>query len=262
MKSAFSGSICHAVLKRGFPLIAIIAMGCASASVAPQKSAEPTQASRPQRIYVRNFAVVAEDVKESHGLISQGERKFSSTPEQKRQMEIGHAAATELSGRLAKNLQDLGFTVDTQTGEVPVTGDALLIEGQFVNVDEGAAGRRVMIGFGVGQSTLDSQVQVYRNLGRRPPEAARFQYPRRQRQITRHCPDDGGRCSSNRRRDGRGCGGVRRYCGWQSIFGTRRLPGRQDSRPGQRLPLAVFREARLDQCRQGAIANGQPRTHT
>jgi hypothetical protein len=70
-----------------------------------------------------------------------------------------------LSGRLAKNLQDLGFNVDTQTGEVPVTGDALLIEGQFVNVDEGAAGRRVMIGFGAGQSTLDSQVQVYRISG-------------------------------------------------------------------------------------------------
>src|SRR6202008_4292947 len=28
--------------------------------------------------------------------------------------------------------------------------------------DEGAAGRRIMIGFGVGNSTLDTQVQVYR----------------------------------------------------------------------------------------------------
>ena len=37
-----------------------------------------------------------------------------------------------------------------------------LIEGQFINVDEGAAGRRIMIGFGVGKSTLDAQVQVYR----------------------------------------------------------------------------------------------------
>jgi hypothetical protein len=110
---------------------------------------------------VRNFAVVAEDVKESHGLISKGEREFSSTPEEQRQMEIGHAAATELSGRLSKDLRELGFTVDAQTGQIPV-GDVLLIEGQFVKVDEGAAGRRVMIGFGAGQSTLDSQVQVYR----------------------------------------------------------------------------------------------------
>ena len=41
----------------------------------------------------------------------------------------------------------------------------LLVEGQFINVDEGAATRRVVIGFGVGKSTLDSQVQVYRIAG-------------------------------------------------------------------------------------------------
>jgi hypothetical protein len=165
MKSVFSRSMSRTMLKRGLGFIAIIAMGCASASISPQKSSAPIQASRPQRIYVRNFAVVAEDVKESHGLISQGERKLSSTPEEQREMDIGHAAATELSGRLSKDLQELGFIVDTQTGEVPVTGDVLLIEGQFVKVDEGAAGRRVMIGFGAGQSTLDSQVQVYRIAG-------------------------------------------------------------------------------------------------
>jgi len=80
-------------------------------------------------------------------------------------MEIGHSAATELSNQLAKDLRALGFNVEEQTGEVPVTGDVLLVEGQFINVDEGAATRRVIVGFGVGKSTLDSQVQVYRIAG-------------------------------------------------------------------------------------------------
>jgi hypothetical protein len=80
-------------------------------------------------------------------------------------MDIGHSAATELSDQLAKDLRALGFVVEEQTGEVPVTGDVLLVEGQFLNVDEGAATRRVIIGFGVGKSTLDSQVQVYRISG-------------------------------------------------------------------------------------------------
>jgi hypothetical protein len=152
----------RALVKRGLLFLTCLAAGCASASVTPQQTAEPAKPSRPQIIYVRNFAVVAEDVKESHGTISQTERKFSSTSQEQREMDIGHSAAKELSDQLAKDLQALGFTVQEQTGELPANGDVLLVEGQFISVDEGAAGRRVMIGFGVGQSTLDSQVQVYR----------------------------------------------------------------------------------------------------
>ena len=152
-------------LTRALMLFALVAAGCASATVTPQQAAAPVKTSRPRTVYVRNFAVVAEDVKESHGIISQGERKFSSTPEEQRQMEIGHSAATELSNQLAKDLRALGFNVEQQIGEVPASGDVLLVEGQFINVDEGAATRRVVIGFGVGKSTLDSQVQVYRIAG-------------------------------------------------------------------------------------------------
>lgn len=152
-------------LKRGLMVFTLVAAGCASATVTPEQAAAPVNQSRPQTIYVRNFAVVAEDVKESHGVISQTERKFTSTPEEQRQMDIGHTAAKELSDQMAKDLRALGFVVVEQTGEVPQTGDVLLVEGQFISVDEGAAGRRIMIGFGVGKSTLDSQVQVYRITG-------------------------------------------------------------------------------------------------
>ena len=151
--------------KRALLIFLVAIAGCANASVTPEKVAEPAKPSPPHVIYVRNFAVVAEDVKESHGTISQTERKFSDTTEEHRQMDIGHAAAKELSDRLAKHLRELGFNVEEQVGEVPRNGDVLLVEGQFITVDEGAAGRRVMIGFGVGKSTLDSQVRVYRISG-------------------------------------------------------------------------------------------------
>ncbi len=156
---------CRFVVIRGFMLLALAAAGCASATVTPEKVAAPMKPSRPRIVYVRNFGVVASDVKESHGLISKTEREFSSTPEEERQMEIGHAAAKELSDRLAKDLGALGFTVEEQEGEVPVTGDVLLVEGEFRNVDEGAATRRVIVGFGAGKSTLDTQVRVYRIIG-------------------------------------------------------------------------------------------------
>ena len=146
----------------GFLLLALLVAGCASAVVTPEKVAAPAVPARPRVIYVRNFAVVADEVKESHGLISKTERKLSSTPDEERQMEIGHAAAKELSDQLAKNLRALGFEVDEQLGAIPPGGDVLLVEGQFIGVDEGAATRRVIVGFGVGKSTLETRVQVYR----------------------------------------------------------------------------------------------------
>ena len=165
---------CSCVRRDGLMLLVILAAGCASATVTPERVAAPVKPSRPQFIYVRNFAVVPEDVKESHGLISQAERKFSSTPQQQRELEIGHAAAKELSDRLAKDLRSLGFPVEEQTGEVPPKGDVLLVEGQFLKIDQGAATRRVIIGFGVGKSTLDTQVRVYRISGKSRQKVLEF----------------------------------------------------------------------------------------
>ena len=152
-------------VKRALLILLVPVAGCANASVTPETVADSAKPTTPAIIYVRNFAVVAEDVKESHGLISRTERKFSDTAEEQRQLDIGHAAATELSQRLAKDLRDLGFNVRVQAGKLPAYDDVLLVEGQFITVDEGAAGRRIMIGFGVGKSTLDSQVRVYRITG-------------------------------------------------------------------------------------------------
>ena len=151
-----------AILRTGWFLLAAVAVGCATAAVVPDEVAVPAKPERPQAIYVRNFAVVAEDVKESHGFVSETQREFSSTSDQQRELEIGHSAAKALSDRLAKDLRALGFQVEEQTGGPPATGDFLLVEGQFINVDEGAAVRRVVVGFGVGKSTMATQVHVYR----------------------------------------------------------------------------------------------------
>ena len=80
-------------------------------------------------------------------------------------MEIGQSAATELSDRLAKDLTALGFNVEKQAGEAPTSSDSLLFEGRFLDVDEGAATPRVIIGFGAGKSYLATRVKVYRIAG-------------------------------------------------------------------------------------------------
>jgi hypothetical protein len=161
-RASLSQLVARAGLSAGWFLLATAAVGCATAAVTPKTAAAPEKLSRPQLVYVRNFAVVADDIKESHGFVSETQREFSSTSDQQRELEIGHAAAKALSDRLAKDLRALGFEVEEQTGGLPASGDFLLVEGQFMKVDEGAAVRRVVVGFGVGKSTMDTQVHVYR----------------------------------------------------------------------------------------------------
>ena len=143
-------------------MLAVIVGGCASAKVQPETVTDTAIQTRPQLIYVQNFAVVADDVKESHGVVSETERKFSNTPDQERELAIGHSAADEISDRLTKNLRSLGFNVEVQKGDIPRNSDVLVIDGQFLKVDEGAAVRRVVVGFGVGKSTMETQVNVSR----------------------------------------------------------------------------------------------------
>ncbi|HUA32934.1 MAG TPA: hypothetical protein VMA09_04970 [Candidatus Binataceae bacterium] len=63
--------------------------------------------------------MVADDVKESHGVVSEAERKFSSTPDQERELAIGHAAANELPGSAL--LMGAGAAA---TGGVTIAGGA------------------------------------------------------------------------------------------------------------------------------------------
>jgi hypothetical protein len=68
---------------------------------------------------------------------------------------------------LIEGLQHIGFAVErVERGGVAVDNN-LLIDGQFLKVDEGNPLRRLVVGFGSGASSLDTQVQVYQGEGRR-----------------------------------------------------------------------------------------------
>jgi Domain of unknown function (DUF4410) len=58
-------------------------------------------------------------------------------------------------------LRALGFAVERVSRGTRATGNDMLIDGYFFTVDEGNPLHRLVIGFGSGVSTVDSQVQVY-----------------------------------------------------------------------------------------------------
>ena len=136
--------------------------GCATATVTPVTAFEPAKQSKPTLIVVSDFSVSPSEVKQSHGVISKTERKLSKSSDEENETEIGQATAKELSSRLVHDLQQKGLRAEPQAKDPPNQDDFLLIAGHFTSIDQGAALQRVMIGFGAGKSSLDTNVIVYR----------------------------------------------------------------------------------------------------
>jgi len=117
-----------------------------------------TNLPRPNRILVLDFAVSESEVKEYQGIMRQQPNiKDASERERLLAKEVKDALAEQV----VDGLRPLGFVVERVGRETKATGSDLLIDGQFLTVNEGNPLQRLVVGFGNGASTVDSQVQVY-----------------------------------------------------------------------------------------------------
>jgi len=140
--------------------------GCASTDVTPGAQSSAKNLPRPQRILVYNFAVSDNDIKENQGIVNRVINDANGTTAAQREGDIGRQAADALAENLVAGLQEMGFTVSRVTrGTTPANGE-LLVDGLFLNVDEGNRLRRLVVGFGSGGSSVDTQVDVYYGMRR------------------------------------------------------------------------------------------------
>jgi hypothetical protein len=141
--------------------------GCAGASVGPQTSnAVPVSASRPSTIWVYNFAVTSQEVTLNQGFFQKTYREMTDENQQQQQLDLAHQTAQALTVALVQQLKDLGFTAGPATRGQQVSGDNILIvDGAFTDISEGNRLRRMVIGLGLGQSVLDTEVHVYQMAG-------------------------------------------------------------------------------------------------
>ncbi len=125
-----------------------------------------TSLPRPNRIFVYDFAVSEQEVKEYQGIMRQQPNiKNASERERLLAKEVKDALGEEV----VDGLKSLGFIVERVDRGAKATGRDLLIDGQFLTVDEGNPLRRLVVGFGTGASTVQTQVQVYQG-----PEARKL----------------------------------------------------------------------------------------
>ncbi|MFQ5962229.1 MAG: DUF4410 domain-containing protein [Candidatus Methylomirabilales bacterium] len=71
------------------------------------------------------------------------------------------AIARSLSEQTVIKLGERGIRAQRATASTTVPLHAVVVKGQFVTIEEGSRGKRVLIGFGAGKEELRARAQVY-----------------------------------------------------------------------------------------------------
>ena len=143
--------------------------GCAPTQVTTV-SQSGGQLPRPDRILVYDFIVSPDEVKLDRGISAKLEDLAKGTSRSEEERAVGQKVADALSKHLVKEIQNLGFVADRTSGPFPTMGNILVIDGQFISIDEGNRTERVIIGLGAGRTDVKASVQVnYARGGERIP---------------------------------------------------------------------------------------------
>ena len=141
-----------------FALLALA--GCAATEVTQRQDVpDQDQIARPARIIVYDFAATPADIPASAAIT--GYYDEWETPQTLEEVELGRKLGSLAAAQLTARIRDMGLTAQRAgDGPVPDIGNAVIV-GQFFSVDEGARGKRVVIGFGAGSGELNIGVNGY-----------------------------------------------------------------------------------------------------
>lgn len=139
-------------------LLACSVAACGQTGVRKATLTSETNLPRPSRILIYDFAVSEQEVKEYQGIMRQ-QPTIKDAAERERL--LAQEAKDALAEEMVDALKPLGFAVERVARGTRATGNDLVIDGQFLAVDEGNPLHRLVIGFGTGGSAVQTQVQVY-----------------------------------------------------------------------------------------------------
>lgn len=139
-----------------------LAMGCTSAQITSEYAG--SDLPRPDRVLVYNFATSPEEVKLDRGLSAEVIEASKRSSRTAQELDVGIKVATALAKKLVEELKDMGLVAERAEGSPPDFGNNLMIEGQFVSIDEGNRTERIIIGLGAGRTDVETHVQVLMDL--------------------------------------------------------------------------------------------------
>jgi Domain of unknown function (DUF4410) len=147
------------VVGLGLAVVAVVCVGCARAVVRDVQGDRSLILPRPARVVVFDFTTAPADVQVLSSPRREDERTLLLSQEQPDL--LAEAVADSPATRLVEDIRSLGLPAERVAGAALPEVNDLVIEGDFVRIDEGSRLKRFVIGFGVGATELRTQVRVF-----------------------------------------------------------------------------------------------------
>ena len=142
--------ISGAGFKFALPLLMLVAtvsgFGCAGARTNVTQQT-PSDAPQPDFIIVERFAVSPWDVKLDRGLSAKALRGLQERDLNDEERKVGAAVATVMEEETVRLLRQAGIPAYLDSYAPTASRTTALLQGQFLNVDEGDRSQRVWVGF-------------------------------------------------------------------------------------------------------------------
>jgi Domain of unknown function (DUF4410) len=141
-------------------LALVVLAGCASTNVTERQSNIGNEKlARPDRIIVYDFAATPADIPAGSAIAGQvAQPTTQQTPEQ---IETGRKLGAQIAKELVAKIQDMGLPAVLASGQPAPRVNDIVIKGYLVSVEEGSAGKRILIGFGSGNAELKTMVEGF-----------------------------------------------------------------------------------------------------
>jgi hypothetical protein len=138
----------------------LVAAGCASTKVTEHQSKIDTEKlPRPGHIYVYPFAATPADIPPWSNAVRQYAQP--SPPPTQEEIEAGRELGALVARELITELQEMGLSASRgYTNTAPRVNDIVAV-GYFEAIEEGKAGKRIVLGFGAGKTELRTSVEGY-----------------------------------------------------------------------------------------------------
>ena len=133
----------------------------ASTKITDQDEIVSGEVPKPAHIWVYDFFATASDIPAESALA--GQLSVNDPPQTDAQISAGRKLGADIGSELIKQFQAMGLQAGRATTETEMQINDVVIQGYLVSEVGGSQKKRVMIGFGAGESELKAVVEGFQN---------------------------------------------------------------------------------------------------
>ena len=141
-------------------MIAVLVVGCAKDPIKLKQETFATNLPAPPIVLVYKFAVNMNEVTANQGIFQKAINAAESTSTQQQDADVAHEVADAFAEEMVTKIIALGLPAQRAFPVTYVPQNALIITGEFVDIDEGNRTRRMVIGLGAGKAQINAEVQA------------------------------------------------------------------------------------------------------